>query len=39
MLEGLTDAQAARLAFEAAAEANIRAPHQTFIPTSEGPEL
>jgi hypothetical protein len=26
--EGLTDAQAARLAFEAAAEANILAPHQ-----------
>lgn len=40
VLEGLKDARAARLAFEAAAaEANILAPHQTFIPTSEGPKL
>ncbi len=40
VLEGLKEARAARLAFEAAAaEANILAPHQTFIPTSEGPKL
>lgn len=40
VLEGLKEARAARLAFEAAAaEANILAPHLTFIPTSEGPKL
>ena len=38
VLEGLKDAQATRLAFEAAAaEANILAPHQTFMSTS--PEI
>lgn len=40
VLEGLKDARAARLAFEAAAaEANILAPVQTFVPTSDGPAL
>jgi hypothetical protein len=40
VLEGLKEARAARLAFEAAAaEANILAPMQTFVPTNEGPKL